>query len=200
MTSIVTNLNKIQSRDLIGFLFYVGSLQFFLAVLIGEGMTSNYNSALHYVSSLGVGSTAFLFSFSVFILGLCLVISTYFLHKEYNQSLPTILLLLAGLSAIGVGIFPENVRPFHGIFTGLVFIFGALFLISSFKLNPTSFTYFISGLGVVILIFLFIFFPYLGLEVDSSTKFLGFFKGTLERFIIYSTLLSYLLLGGYLSR
>ena len=197
---MVTMINKLQYKELIGGLFYVGILQFVIAVLIGEGIAIDYNSAFHYVSTLGTGSTAFLFSFSVAFLGLCMVFSSYFLQKEYNEILPTLLLFLTGISAIGVGVFPENVRPFHGIFTGLVFLFAALFLLFSFKLDRSPLFYLLSLMGGVILLLLFILFPYLGLEVESSVQFLGLFKGTLERFIIYLTLLSYLLLGGLLSR
>jgi hypothetical protein len=42
--------------------------------------------------------------------------------------------------------------------------------------------------------------PYLGLDVQDPQEFLGFMKGTLERFIIYPTLVGFLILVGYLSR
>jgi hypothetical membrane protein len=197
---MVSMINKVQQRDLIGSLFYFGILQFVLAVLIGEGTAINYNSAIHYMSTLGTGSTAFLFSASVALLGLCMVFCSYFLQREYGKFVPTSLLLLTGICAIGVGVFPESVRPLHGIFTGFVFLFAALFLLSSFKLDQSPLFYLLSVLGGVLLFLLFLLFPYLGLEVESSVQFLGFFKGTLERFIIYLTLLSYLLLGGLLSR
>ncbi len=58
----------------------------------------------------------------------------------------------------------------------------------------------LSVLGGAILIASFLFLPYLGLEVEDPQTFLGFMKGTLERFIIYPTLTGFLILSGYLSR
>lgn len=199
---MMSMINEVKQRDLIGGLIFVGILQFILAVLIGEGTTNhpNYSSAIHYVSTLGSGSTTLLFSFSVALMGLFLVVCTYFVHKEYGERIPSVLLLLSGVSAIGVGVFPENVRPFHGIFTGFVFLFAALFLISAFKFGHHLTNYLISITGCVILVLLFVLFPYLGLEVESQAQFLGFYKGTLERIVIYLTLTSFLLLGGFLSR
>ncbi|MHA1954868.1 MAG: hypothetical protein ACW96U_13080, partial [Candidatus Heimdallarchaeaceae archaeon] len=76
---IVSKINShiVGSREALGFFLLVGPLQFILSVLIAEGMAESYDSSLHYVSSLGVGSTAFLFNNSVLILGICILVATY---------------------------------------------------------------------------------------------------------------------------
>ncbi len=194
------NIKKINNRDIIGLLLLIGPIQFILSVLIAEGIAINYNSAKYYVSSLGVGVTAPIFNLSVMILGLCMIACAYFFQKEYNKMIPSILLLITGMCAFGVGLFPENIPPYHGIFTGFVFLFAAIFLISSIKIEKSPFIVILTLLGVLVLISSFILFPYLGLEIESELRFLGFMKGTLERFIIYLTLTAFLGLGGYLSR
>ena len=99
--------NKLGNREALGFLLFFGPLQFIITVLIAEGITDSYNSSLYYVSSLGVGTTAFLFNTTVLILGLCVLLGTYFFYKEYAVRVPTLFLLLTAICAIGVGIFPE---------------------------------------------------------------------------------------------
>ena len=192
--------NKFGNREALGFLLFFGPLQFIITVLIAEGIADSYNSSLYYVSSLGVGTTAFLFNTTVLILGLCVLLGAYFFYKEYAVRVPTLFLLLTAICAIGVGIFPEDSPPFHGIFTGFVFLFAAIFLVSSVKIEQSFTLVTLSILGGAILIASFLFLPYLGLEVEDPQTFLGFMKGTLERFIIYPTLTGFLILSGYLSR
>jgi hypothetical protein len=91
---MMTRFQKISNRNIIGLLLFFCSGQFFIIILIGEGTALNYNSAIHYVSSLGVGSTALLFNFSVFILGLGTLACTYFFQKEYGEIIPSIFLFL----------------------------------------------------------------------------------------------------------
>ena len=130
---------QITKKESMGFLLIIGVSQFIFSILIAEGLAENYDSQLHYVSTLGASTVSFVFNISVIILGLCLLLSSYLLHKNYQKRLSTSLMILTGICALGVGIFPENSRPFHGIFTGFVFIFAALLLISLFQLEKSNF-------------------------------------------------------------
>lgn len=188
-----------ENKDLLGFLLILGPLQFILLILVAQGIAVNYDSALYYVSSLGTGSTSLIFNSAVFILGIFVITSAYLFQKEYHKKISTILLILTGICAIGVGLFPEGARPFHGIFTGFVFTFSAIFLISLVQIERSPILIMLSLFGIAILIASFIFLPYLGLDVESSEKFFGFMKGSMERFIIYSNLCCYFVLGGYFS-
>lgn len=191
---------NVSRNNLIGIVSFITMMQFIIVILIGDSTVEGYHSGLYFVSSFGTGSHAIFFNISVIILGIGVLINTYLIHKEYAQLIPTVLLLLTGICALGVGFFPENARPFHGIFTGFLFIFAALFLISSIKLEQSFFMLIISLAGLTIFISSFIFLPYLGLEVESDLRYLGLLKGTLERFIIYSSIFSFILFGGYISR
>ena len=185
------------NREKIGLLFLVGSIQVILALIIAEGLAENYDSQVHYVSTLASRSVAWIFNLTVFIFGVCTLIATYYLYKEFNKKLANTLLLLTAFCALGVGMFPEGARPWHGIFTGFLFIFSVLFLISLISLERTPLIVFLSIFGFFTLIVTLIFFPYLGLDVESNVTFHGLFKGTLERIVIYLNLCGFLILGGF---
>ena len=191
---------QIENREKIGFLFILGSIQIVLALLIAEGIAENYDSQLYYVSTLASRSVAWIFNLTVIIFGLCILCATYFFQKEFNKKLPSLLLLLTALCAIGVGLFPEGMRPWHGLFTGFLFIFTVLFLISVINLERTPVIVFISIFGIFTLLVTMLFFPYLGLDVESPESFHGLFKGTLERIIIYLNLSGFLILGGFFNK
>jgi len=181
---IIKNLSKKNA----GLVIFVGSIQWLLMILVSESFQHDYNSSLHYVSSLGVGTTALTYNTSIILYGLSLVISSIILYKTLNKKLLTSLLLVTGLFIIGVGVFPENSRPMHGYVTAFAFIFAVLLPIFSFKaLNP-PFSYLSIIIGLICLVMLIFFFPYLGLPADSTIMILGLAKGTMERLIIYTLL------------
>jgi hypothetical membrane protein len=181
---IIKNLSKKNA----GLVIFVGSVQWLLMILVSESFQPDYNSSLHYVSSLGVGTTALTYNTSIILYGLSLVISSIILYKTLNKKLLTSLLFVTGLFIIGVGVFPENTRPMHGYVTAFAFIFAVLLPIISFKaLNP-PFSYISIIIGLISLVMLIIFFPYLGLPADSTTMLLGLAKGTMERLVIYTLL------------
>jgi hypothetical membrane protein len=78
------------------------------------------NNAL---SDLGVvpGITSTLFNFGLFVSGLFsfnFALGLFkFLGKNITGKIGAIILLLASLSLMGIGITPENIRPFHYIFS-----------------------------------------------------------------------------------
>jgi len=90
---------------------------------------------------------------------------------------------------IGVGVFPENSRPMHEYITGFAFIFALILPIISFKALEPPFSYISTILGLITLVMLIIFFPYLGLPAESNVMILGLAKGTMERLVIYPLLI-----------
>ena len=179
---------KILSKINAGLVIFVGSVQWLLIIIVSESFQPDYNSSLHYVSSLGVGMTALAYNTSIILYRLSLVISSIILYKILNKKLLTSLLLVTGLFIIGVGVFPENSWPMHGYVTAFAFIFAVLLPIISFKaLNP-PFSYISIIMGLICLVMLIIFFPYLGLPADSTIMILGLARGTMERLVIYTLL------------
>lgn len=176
-------------RTSAGLLFLMGSAQFLLAMLIGEGMRSAYSISTNAISDLGVGSTALLFNASVIVLGLLILAAAYLYHPVDRKMWITVPFALAGLGPIGVGLFPETTGLPHGIFALISFFFGGLLaILVSTQVRP-PFRYLSILLGVVGLVALVLFVT----NVD-----LGIGFGGMERMIAYPILFWGLAFGGYL--
>jgi len=182
-----------------GIILFVGCVQWLMMLIILESFQPNYNSSLHYVSSLGVGTTSIIYNISIILFGLSVVICSTILYYSLDIKIFILFLFMAGLFVIGVGLFPENVRPIHGYVTPLAFIFGIITALISFKaLNPPL-SYISLVLGIFSLAVLILFFPYLGLPAESTISFLGLGKGTMERIIIYPLMFWMVSLSIYLN-
>jgi hypothetical membrane protein len=191
---------KTKDEVLAGLLLVIGSIQWFFIVQISEGLYPGYISSFHYVSTLGTGQTANLYNTSTFLLGICVVTASLLIHRFKPSGLFFLLLLIAGIGTVGLGVFPENSRPMHGIVTPITLIFGGLAGAFAFKVQskPLSYLSIILGAGSIALGLLFI--PYMGLPVESDVIYLGFYKGTLERIVIYPLILWMMTLGSQLVR
>ena len=176
---------KIITKGNAGLILFVGSVQWLMMMIILESFQPDYNSSLHYVSSLGVGTTAIIYNISIFLFGLSVVISSSILYKTLGGKIFPLTLLITGLLVMGVGLFPENVRPIHGYVTAFAFLLAVFAPILSFKALKPPLSYISIIIGLITLALLIVFFPYLGLPAESTIQILGFAKGTLERMIIY---------------
>ena len=156
-----------------------------MMLIILESFQPNYNSALHYVSSLGVGETALIYNISIILFGTTVVISSSILAKLVGKKLYIVFLFIAGIFVIGVGVFPENIRPMHGIVTPFTFIFATLSALASFRSLNAPFSYISISIGLISVVTMTLFFNYVGLPAESTITFLGLAKGTIERIIIY---------------
>jgi len=90
---------------------------------------------------------------------------------------------------MGVGLFPENINPYHEIFAGITFVFGGLSEILSFALVRFPMSIAVLFLG--------------GLTLGSLVLFvlgahLGLGPGGMERMIVYPVILWGAGFGGYL--
>ncbi len=193
-------ITESRNRKITSALLLTGIIQWILVVILAEGIQPNYISSIHYVSSLGTGTAAIFYNASTIILGLSATIASILIRKFYPSRVFFVLFLITGLATIGVGVFPEDSRPMHGIVTPIALIFGALSAMFSYRLQEKPAAYFCVILGMVSLVTGLWFIPYLGLSVESRAMFLGLYKGTLERIVIYTNLLWVLVLGSQLSR
>jgi hypothetical membrane protein len=139
-----------------GMLFFIASTQFVLGLTIAEALYPGFSVSANYISDLGIGPSAIIFNSSVFLLGLLLLIGTYFLRRTPNFKTVNILLLLMGLGAMGVGVFTKNYTTAHGAVASAAFFFSGLSAVSSFKVlkKPLSIMSIILGmmtLGALVL-------------------------------------------------
>jgi len=175
-------------------LLSVGGLQWFFSIVIAEGshlgfnITPNewipYSSKIHYISDLGVGSTALLFNTSLFLMGLMVAIASFLLQREFDSKTFSVSLLIAGIGSMGVALFPTNIQPIHGIFQLIAMLCGAFSAIISYRLQKSPLSYIFLFLGVFSLIASVAFYPYLGLSVNDTVTYLGLGKGAMERLAI----------------
>lgn len=192
-------LNEKLNRKLASVVLLFGIIQWMLVIILAEGIQPDYISSIHYVSTLGSGKTALFYNTSTVILGVSVLASSILIWSFNKSRVFFILFLITGLATIGVGIFPEGSRPMHGIVTPIALIFGAIAAMFSYKLHKPPASYFSVILGAFSLVSGLTFIPYLGLSVESREMYLGLYKGTLERIVIYTNLLWVLILGSQLS-
>ncbi|MCI4365720.1 MAG: DUF998 domain-containing protein [Thermoplasmata archaeon] len=128
----------------------VGAVQFVLGMAIAQlGWTSSYSLLHNYISDLGAvncgvwpsGTTHYVcspwhlvFNISVILLGLLIILAALLIRSAFparkSRSLGLFFLVLSGIGAVGVGLFPEDVNlTLHSISAVLAFLLGNLALI-----------------------------------------------------------------------
>ena len=176
-----------------GFYLLLGSLQFFLLLLVAESLRPGYSLSLNYISDLGVGPepTRTLFNAILIVFGLSGLIASYLFWKTLGRNVMIVTLVISSIGTIGVGLFPENTGDPHAIFALMGFFFGALTAIISYKVVRPPYSWFGFILGLISLASL--------LMLVGGT-YLGLGPGGMERLILYPSLLWYVGFGGYLLR
>jgi hypothetical membrane protein len=139
-----------------------------------------YSASKNYISDLGIGPSAIIFNFSVFLLGVLVVASSYFIQRAYNSKTYFFLGTLTGIGAMGVGLFPETFLIPHAIASLITFLFGGISAIVSCKIQKTPLSYFYILLGIMALI---------ASTLTVTGNHLGLGIGGMERMIAYPILL-----------
>ena len=188
-----------------GVLFLVTSAQFILGLAVAEALYSGYSVADNYISDLGVGPSSMVFNSSAFLFGLLLIIGAYFLPRTVDFRGLTVLLILMGIGAMGVGIFTSAFTTIHGVVSLMAFGFGGLSAVASFKVSKLPLSAISVILGVMTLGALALFAAGLvttgsltSSEPPASEFFLGIGPGGMERMIVYPALIWLTLFSGHL--
>ncbi|MGD8565796.1 MAG: DUF998 domain-containing protein [Candidatus Bathyarchaeota archaeon] len=171
---------RLDNKRVAGFLLFIGSVSCILGIITAEALYPGYSTSQNYISDLGVGPSAIVFNSVVFLLGVLVVCGAYFILKSFNSRFFTLLMVIAGVGAIGVGLFTEDSGILHTIFSLITFLFGGLSAIASSKLENPPFSYMSIVLGVMSLVALGLF--ALGIFVNLG-------KGGMERLIAYPILI-----------
>jgi hypothetical membrane protein len=172
-----------------GTLLFLGAVQFLIGMIMAEALHPNYSVSGNYISDLGVGSTALIFNSSVFLLGLLAVAGVYFIRKAFKSNFLFITLILTGIGAMMVGLFPETAGVMHTIASLITFLFGGLAAIVSYKVEKSPFSYLSVVLGAMGLV---------ALGLFASGNYLGLGVGGMERMIAHPVLLWAVGFGGHL--
>ncbi len=162
----------------IGLLFFLASIQFVIMLIVAETQYPGYNAGENYISDLGVWGhdSALIFNASIILFGSMVLLGAWLGHKEWGLKAPVLLFSISSIGAIGVGIFNEEIVPYHYIFAFLAFFFGNLGLIAmgrhlSQPLSSISYAFGAIGLTAMFLY---------GME-----WYLGLGPGGMERMICY---------------
>ena len=176
-------------RTLAGLLFFAGAAQFIVAMVIAEGALPDYSVSQDAISALGVGPTAGLFNASVFLLGALTIGAAFLFDRTHGRRWLTLLFVLSGVGAMGVGVFPETIPLPHGISAMIAFLFGSISAIAAWFVLRSPLRWLSVLLGAVGLV---------ALALFSSGTFLGIGLGGMERMVAYPVLLWEIALGGHL--
>jgi hypothetical membrane protein len=172
-----------------GVLFFIAATQFVLGLIVAEALYPGYNISKSEISYLGIGPSAMVYNVSVFLLGLLLIIGTYFLQRGFNVKILTVLLTLTSLGYMGIGIFTHNSYTIHFIAAVITFLFGGLSAIYSYKLMKLPFSLINVLLGLMTL----------SASVLYLVKhYLGLGPGGMERMMVYPILIWTIGFSGYL--
>jgi hypothetical membrane protein len=181
-----------------GTAFFVAGVEFSIGMILAEIYYPGYNVSTNYISDLGATCTstcvfhqptATIFDSSIIILGLLAWVGGYFLQKSFRWMPLTILTMLAGLGAVGVGVFNESFSTLHHIFSLIVFLFAGLAAIAAFKVEKGPLRYLSVLMGLATLVALLLYIP---------NVYLGLGAGGMERMIVYPVLLWLIGFGAYL--
>lgn len=149
------------------------------------GATRPPNSIIYQPSSS-------IFNTTMLLSGLMILTGTFYQHRFFKKLLVSIPLGLFGLGLVGIGIFPGDKTPYHGMFAMLAFLSGGFSAIAtSAKITSAPFKYIGIVLGSIALLTwcAAVFFP------TIIVPFIGI--GGAERWIVYSLVLWLTGLGGY---
>ena len=190
---------RFQNGTVSGILFFLAGSVILLGIITAEIFyPAGYSTANSEISDLGATRppdsiihqpSASIFNATMISGGLLILAASLFLFRHGIRWTGVLFPALLGTGVLGVGIFPGNMAPFHGIFALVAFIAGGLAAIASFRVVAGPFRYATVFLGLVTLIFLFgvsVFIPVLG---DGGT----------ERFVAYPVVIWLIGFGGYLA-
>jgi hypothetical membrane protein len=185
-----------RNRMLAGiFLFAIGA-GFLTMIMLAASVAPDYLLNPSAISDLGVISeTALLFNVSLVIVGLLNLLAGVFLYRGHGRRWLLGIFAVAGLGAIGTGLFPLNTGGLHGLFALIAFVF--------FNLEAIGMATQVNGVmkgisvfaGVIGLVFVVI--MAFG-DAGNPAIFGPIGHGGTERLIVYPVMLWMVGMGGHL--
>ena len=182
-------------------LFLAGSVALMGIITAEAFYPSGYTTRNSEISDLGStvppNSLIFhpssdIFNFSMLIAGLLVLTATLGQHKYLRKLVFTVALGLFGLGLTGIGLFPGNMTPYHGIFSLLTFTSGGVAAILSYKVVAPPFKWVGIVFGAIAL-------ATFGTAIFMSPTIFAFIgDGGTERWVAYPILLWLTGFGGYL--
>lgn len=182
-----------------GTILFVGVGQFVFLFALAEIYYPGYDVSSNFISDLGatckagvckfVQPSSDIFNASVALLGLMLLFAAYYLWKGSGSKALPLFAALAGVGALGVGVFNESYGGVHVFFSALTFVSAGIQAILVFKVAKAPYSYFSAVTGIITLA---------ATVFYATDTYLGLGQGGMERMVVYPVLIGGLAFGGYL--
>ena len=183
-------------RRAAGLILFVLAAQFMTVVMLAASIAPGYDIGGAAISDLGViRETALLFNASLVAVGVLNLIGGYLFYRSHGRRSVFALFVIAGIGAIGAGLFPLDRGDLHSLSALVAFVFFnveaiAVGTVVAGAMRPISMLAGLLGLVFVVLMVL-------G-DGGASAAFGPIGHGGTERMIVYPAMLWMMALGGYL--
>ena len=186
----------LDSRKLAGTFFLVLAAQFMTVSMLAAAMVPGYDFRGAAISDLGTyPETALLFNASLVLVGILNLVGGYLFYRTHGKRWLLTVYTLAGLGAIGAGLFPLDTGGLHGLFALLAFLFfnvQALGTATGLRGAMRALSVVAGGVGIVFVVLM-----ALG-DAGNAAAFGPIGHGGTERMIVYPVMLWLVAFGGYL--
>jgi hypothetical membrane protein len=184
-------------------LFLAGSI-ILLGIITAEALyPAAYTTGANEISDLGgtrppdglvLQPSATIFDGSMIVIGLMVIVASAFVQRSFGRRSVTIPILVLGIGALGVGLFPGNTGTPHALFAMATFIAGGVACLAGALVTAGPFRWLSVVFGAVALGTLA---SYLLLGDAAPAAALG--TGGLERWIVYPIVLWITGFGGFMA-
>jgi hypothetical membrane protein len=186
----------LDSRTLAGVAFFALAAQFMTVIMLAAAMVPGYDFRGGAISDLGVfPETALLFNASLVLVGLLNLVGGYLFYRTHGKRWLLAVFAVAGVGALGAGVFPLDTGGLHGLFALLAFLFFNVQALGS----ATRLTGVMRGLSVLAGAVGIVFVVLMALgDAGNAAAFGPIGHGGTERMIVYPVMLWLVAFGGYL--
>jgi hypothetical membrane protein len=186
----------LDSRTLAGTSFLLLAAGFMTVIMLAAAMVPGYDFRGAAISDLGTfPETALLFNSSLVLIGLLNLAGGYLLYRTHGERWLLTAFALAGVGAIGAGLFPLDTGGLHGLFALSAFLFfnvQALGTATRLDGAMRALSVLAGGVGLVFVVLM-----ALG-DAGNAAAFGPIGHGGTERMIVYPVMLWLVAFGGYL--
>jgi len=183
-------------RKLAGICFLILAAQFMTVIMLAAAMAPNYDFGASAISDLGViAETAVLFNASLVAVGLLDVLGGVLFYRSHGKRWLLAVFALAGIGAVGAGLFPLDTGGLHSLFALFAFVFFNVQAIGS----ATQLSGVMKALSVLAGVVGLVFVVLMAIgDAGNAAAFGPIGHGGTERMIVYPVMLWLVAFGGYL--
>jgi len=175
-------------KNIAGALIFIGTAWLLLGIIVSEALYPGYR-VTRMVSDLGVGSTALFFNSAMMGFSLLILATACLLNKAGMNRGFVVLLVLTGIGALGVGVFPDTLAVPHAISAITVFVCGSICALAACRCFSGLWSLVSPALGIIALT---------AMILLGANVYCGLSAGGMERMIVYPLILWALGTGAYL--